>query len=246
MRDFFGFNAGMASKGGTSEGCLGLPSISRRWKQHESWSTRERPTQLNVVKLGISPALQVCVIGSGAALPLRLRWFQRTFPRWDESYQKECDHSIYGGESATVKSTGMSITSWFFQRNHTTTWKSSPQQTPSWRWLKKKIHPATTPCKVVVLFLFLSSARNHRFTIRIYSPEAPRGSFSLSLSLHSHVLNTHRGEKEKNYRVSNRSFMCVYVCLAVRFSPTNRTQLAHTHTHTQCTDERSTIYSAKA
>lgn len=61
IRDFFGFNAGMASKGGTSEGCLGLPSISRRWKQHESWSTRERPTQLNVVKLGISPALQVCV-----------------------------------------------------------------------------------------------------------------------------------------------------------------------------------------
>jgi hypothetical protein len=36
MRDFFGFKAGMASKGGTSEGCLGLPSISRRWKQHES------------------------------------------------------------------------------------------------------------------------------------------------------------------------------------------------------------------
>lgn len=53
MRDFFGFKAGMASNGGTSEGCLGLPSISRRWKQHESWSTSERPAQFIVVKLGI-------------------------------------------------------------------------------------------------------------------------------------------------------------------------------------------------
>lgn len=248
IRDFFGFNAGMASKGGTSEGCLGLPSISRRWKQHESWSTRERPTQLNVVKLGISPALQVCVcvIGSGAALPLRLRWFQRTFPRWDESYQKECNHSINGRESATVKSTGMSITSWFFQRNHTTTWKSSPQQTPSWRWLKKKIHPATTPCKVVVLFLFLSSARNHRFTIRIYSPEAPRGSFSLSLFILT--FSTHTGGKKKKIIVSRTARSCVSMCVwrCVFPQQTGHSLHTHTHTHTQCTDERSTIYSAKA
>jgi hypothetical protein len=169
------------------------------------------------------------MIGSGAALPLRLRWFQRTFPRWDESYQKECNHSINGGESATVKSTGMSITSWFFQRNHTTTWKSSPQQTPSWRWLKKKILPATTPCKVVVLFLFLSSARNHRFTIRIYSPEAPRGSFSLSLFILT--FSTHTGGEKKKLSCLEP---LVHVCLCVfggAFFP-NKPDTACTHTHT--------------
>lgn len=169
----------------------------------------------------------VCVIGSGAALPLRLRWFQRTFPRWDESYQKECNHSINGRESATVKSTGMSITSWFFQRNHTTTWKSSPQQTPSWRWLKKKIHPATTPCKVVVLFLFLSSARNHRFTIRIYSPEAPRGSFSLSLFILT--FSTHTGGKKKKIIVSRTARSCVSMCVWRCVFPQQTGHSLHTH-----------------
>jgi hypothetical protein len=63
----------------------------------------------------------------------------------------------------------------------------------------------------------------------------------LSLSSFSRSQHT-QGGKRKNYRVSNRSFMCVYVCLAVRFSPTNRTQLAHTHTHTHSARTNALLY----
>ncbi len=51
MRDFLGFKTGMVNKGGTIEGRL--PSVSLRWKQLDSWSTSERPTQLKAVKLDI-------------------------------------------------------------------------------------------------------------------------------------------------------------------------------------------------
>ena len=51
-------------------------------------------------------------------------------------------------------------------------------------------------------------------------------------------------EKEKKYyRVSNRSFMCVCVFGGAFFLQ----QTGHSlHTHTVCTDERSTIYYTRA